>query len=88
MKKTKHKNRGAQKKRCSMADHTWLVNAHDINNSSSFISLWPPLRSNGQAVMSYSCDLFIYYFLRSNLQGQKTPAHRTCARMSECGVIV
>ena len=31
--------------------------------------------------------LFII-FLRSNLQGQKTPAHGTFATMSECGVIV
>ena len=25
--------------------------------------LWPPLRSNGQAISFYSCDLFIYYYL-------------------------
>jgi len=52
------------------------------------------LRCNGQAIMFYSCDLFIYYYLfisyfsRFNLRGRGTPPRGTFARMSECGVIL
>jgi len=48
------------------------------------------LRSNGRAIIFYSCDLL--FFSRSNLRGRKTPPRgvfrpRRTSRMSECVVI-
>jgi len=45
------------------------------------------LLTNGQAIMFYSCDLLINFFV-SNLRGQTTLPCLTFARMSECGVIL
>ena len=45
------------------------------------------LRCNGQAIMFYSCDLFIYLFFRDSLRGRRTPP-RGIVRMSECDVIL